>query len=185
MSLSPEQFFHGSTHDITDAVKPGSEVGKANYDYDEDSGLVRGSYNPNEHVHGVPNEADAWEFAGYKGRRRVYSLDPKATTDGKEDPNWSDDSTVWPHAVPVTGRIDIIHPRVYGVNRVHGVQGTLPPVDWNQYAPSNPGDANFHALYTEGVRRAQGDLNALLQSKKRQAREPAARQEVPGQMSLF
>ena len=70
-----------------------------------------------------------------------------------EDPN-DTEGRVWPHPVPVTDRIDIMHPRVYqGYGTpIYGVQGTLPPVDWNQFAPKNPGDANFKPIYKEATR---------------------------------
>lgn len=181
--VSPRQFFHGSLNDITDAVKPGVEVGQQNYPYAE--GVLRhGGYDPREYVHGA-DEVTAWEFAGHGGRRRVYKIAPP--DEGKEDPNW-EGARVWKHPVPVVDRIDIMHPdaySTYGGGEVVGVQGTLPPINWNQYAPRNAGDANFQALRDTGGGPPQRTALEFEKSRRQQMEENLARlrqfRQIPGQ----
>jgi hypothetical protein len=180
------EFFHGSTHDIGNRVVPGAAVGHSNYDYSEDGDLRHGGYNPNEHVHGVPDEQDAWEFAGYKGRRSVYKM--LAPNEGKEDPNW-EGARVWPHPLQVVDKVDIAHPGLWGSSRIHGVQGTLPPVDWNSYGSEKTagGDLNNHALYKEKTTVAGRALEHLLRPGhvRPKAEPPLQPQQIPGQGTLF
>lgn len=178
MALSPGQFFHGTVHDITDEVKPGNQVGIANYDYDRDSELTdRGAHDPNEYVHAA-DEQSAWEFAGYKGRRHVYQLNPP--NEGQPDPN-SMGAHIWPHSVPIVDRVDIAHPSLWGTNNVIHVQGTLPPVDWNQFAPRNQGDANNLAVYKPGFKREKAKPSRPEANLARLR----ARKQIPGQERLF
>lgn len=183
MSLSPRQFFHGTVHEIAGAVKPGKSVGVANYDYDPDSTLTdHGTHDPNEYVHAA-DEQSAWEFAGFKGRRHVYQLDPP--DEGQPDPN-SAGASIWPHPVPVVDRIDIAHPALWGSGRVSHVQGTLPPVDWNQFAPKNPGDANNLAVYTARSRALQEKLVATRAGRQQEKlTRLRAHRQIPGQGKLF
>ena len=176
MALSPEQFFHGSVHDIEGAVEPGSAVGHANYAYDSpELGLTHGGYHPNDHVHAATIEPDAWEFAGHGGRRRVYKLAPP--TPGMDDPNQLD-AKVWPHAVPIADRIDIAHPRLYGVQKIEGVQGTLPPIDWNQFGKRGGMDANHVPIWKDAAAHATSSVSqrSVLKSERMEQRLARMRQ---------
>lgn len=132
------QFFHGTTADLKpgDVIHPSSVTGKDNHP------TLAGWRK--QHAWVTDSEEGAWRYADLKleGRKTAYEVEPMGpvkqrrrldqTTPGREY------STP---AARVKRRIDIPPPslkRVYGGEggpngedvSVHGVQGTLPGVDW-------------------------------------------------------
>lgn len=189
MNLNPDQFFHGTKHDIKHLVRPSKDTDLDNYDYD-------GSALPKAHrshtfamdPHGgalPPKDAEsaAWNWAKGPGRARVHvveTAEPKAPL--KTDPNvigavmvpgalrikdtaWIPPADhAWAH--PQDANWDYNGPghrqaRVGAdgrEDRSEHVQGTLPPLNWQQHHVEQ---ASHTMSGWEGMRAARAHVQNL------------------------
>lgn len=157
-NLSGDQFFHGTTANIKDAVRPAWDVGKEPSDHSLGD---HGDMSEGDHAFAVRNDENhAWMAAHQfhrNGRRpRVYEVEPaKDMTPGpwhmdhpehadalgyeRDDPEVLKEIRETDHideygsktGWPVKRRIDIMP----------GQQGTFPQVNWNRF--KNTGHAAF------------------------------------------
>lgn len=154
--LNPQQFFHGTTYDVSDKVLPAKTAGTKVSGYSEGD---PGDLSQGDHAFAIRNDEDyAWraaiQFHNNGGRPRVYTVDP--APDMKPGPwnkehrdfsyhvasrvNHSDpealhqDEWASKEGFNVTGRVDI----------APGHQGTFPQLNWNQFRGEGHGgyDAN-------------------------------------------
>lgn len=138
-----ESFFHGTASHISDAVRPGAQVGKTVWGR---TGESHGQPSE-EHAFATSDEDEAWKFARYAGgadksrRARVYTVAPhpdmKVGVHHPEHAEYSPDlGEIHEYVAPefkVTGRHDI----------APGHQGTFPTINWHQFShPDIVGDPN-------------------------------------------
>lgn len=193
-ALSPDQFFHGTTHNIQDGmVRPANDANKgvSEYSFGDPGDMSEG-----DHAFAIrDNESYAWQAAHTfhkNGRRpRVYEVDPAPDMDpgpwNKEHPDYLehldehgidtlDDEDVenshqdeWASKTgfPVRKRIDIMP----------GRQGTFPSENWNKFKKDSPRvgyDANHpdHNQVAQGMNyQEKEDLrrNAVSEEPKRRS----------------
>lgn len=160
MTLNPDQFFHGTTHNIKGGtVRPANDVGKTVSEYAAgDPGNLSGG----DHAFAIRNdERYAWHAASTfhrkGGRARVYEVEPagdmKPGPWNKEHPNFQRhlaEQDVSPAQIGATKSQDEWASRSgfkvkSQIDTMPGRQGTFPTINWNQFkkspSPSNP-DAN-------------------------------------------
>lgn len=138
-----ESFFHGTASHISDAVRPGAQVGKTVWGR---TGESHGQPSE-EHAFATSHEDEAWNFARFAGgadksrRARVYTVAPhpdmKVGVHHPEHAEYSPDlGGIHEYVAPefkVTGRHDI----------APGHQGTFPNINWHQFAHADIfGDPN-------------------------------------------
>lgn len=143
MTGRSESFFHGTASHITDAVRPGLQVGKTVWGR---TGESHGQPSE-EHAFATSHEDEAWSFAKFAGgadktrRARVYTVAPhpdmRVGVHHPEHAEYSEDlGEIHEYVAPefkVTGRHDI----------APGDQGTFPSINWHQFAHADVnGDPN-------------------------------------------
>jgi hypothetical protein len=156
MAGRSESFFHGTASHISDAVRPGAQVGKTIWGR---TGESHGQASE-EHAFATSDEDEAWRFARYAGgadkstRARVYTVAPHPDMKvGVHHPGHAgysaDLGEIHEYVAPefkVTGRHDI----------APGHQGTFPNINWHQFShPDIAGDPN-HPTLDETTGHGQG-----------------------------
>jgi hypothetical protein len=199
-----QQFFHGTAREISDAVRPGAQVGHTVWE-----NMVQENGQPsNQHAYATTDEDEAWDFASHAGeiersryrlgqqehppaRARVYTVAPHPDMKpGIHHPAHPlhDESTGELHEYiapefKVTGHHDI----------APGQQGTFPSINWHDFShPDISGDPN-HPSNTEvaqGMRFLRGSEMGVRQRQlnKREAGvsdQPRRDVVTENQMDLF
>lgn len=153
-NLNPDQFFHGTTHEITGMVTPARVAGTRVSGHSEgDPGNMSGG----DHAFAIRNDEDyAWraalQFHNNGQRPRVYEVEPAA--DMRPGPWHKDHPDFARHAAANNHDPATIHQDEWGsrtgfrvksqIDIAPGHQGTFPEVNWNQFRKQGHGgyDAN-------------------------------------------
>jgi hypothetical protein len=198
-----ESFFHGTASNISDAVRPGVQVGRSIWGR---TGASQGQASE-EHAFATSDEDEAWEFAKVAHqiqhskhevlgdgpapeRARVYTVAPHPEMrpgvhhpiHPKHDESFGELHEYVAPEFKVTGRLDI----------APGHQGTFPTINWRQFAHHDlSGDPN-HPTPEEvagGMRFLIGSPRGQqgVRERERMQVPPVPRRNVitPAQMDLF
>lgn len=190
-----ESFFHGTASHISDAVRPGVQVGRSIWGRTGESA----GQPSEEHAFATEDEDEAWKFAetahqieygrnGYAGRARVYTVAPhpemRPGVHHPKHPAHSEDlGELHEWVAPeykITGRHDI----------QPGHQGTFPTINWRQFAHQDiSGDPNHPTPdeVAEGMRFKIGSPMGKWQARREAQSGVVPNRNVvsPNQMDLF
>jgi hypothetical protein len=190
MAGRSESFFHGTASHISDAVRPGVQVGKTVWGR---TGESHGQPSE-EHAFATSDETEAWTFAKYAGgadkdgRARVYTVAPhpdmKVGVHHPAHADYSEDmGDMREYVAPefkVTGRHDI----------APGHQGTFPTINWHQFAHADiVGDPNHptpeEAAHGQGFYPGTFQADAQELDRKLARPVPNRNRVTAGQMDLY
>lgn len=154
MTSRSDHFFHGTRHDIKHLVRPSMDTDLDNYDYGR--GMLPLAHR--SHTFAAQDESMAWDWARGPGRPRVHTVEPANPSAGVEgDPNVEGavmhrgamriKDTQW--IPPIEHAAVFSREQNWAYNgpghhqfregphgqedRSEHVQGTLPPLNWNQH----------------------------------------------------
>jgi hypothetical protein len=179
-NLNPDQFFHGTTHDITDGmVRPADAVNKpvSEYSFGDPGDMSQG-----DHAFASRNDEQyAWHaaqsFHPGQGRARVYQVAPaKDMVPGpwnKDHPDflhhvgYGDPKEYPPHENPEAHQEALNDhqdewasktgwPVTGRIDTKPGRQGTFPQVNWNEFSKSTVVNAHMDANHPNDDQRVEG-----------------------------